>query len=69
MQAIGKGVNEAGLKASEQIQDNINKSSLESGSLGAVLIYSPKVHTSMKGVNNAGPKALTVVQSPGKSLQ
>ena len=66
MQSPGKGVNYAVSKASKQKRVDVNKSSLERGSLGAVLIASMEVHAPEKGINNAGPKALAVVQAPGK---
>ena len=64
-----EGVNEMGSKASKQMRGDVNKSSLERGSLDGVLIASTKVHNPEKGVNNAGPKASLVVKSPGKGYQ
>ena len=51
------------------MRGNVNKSSLERGSLEAALMVSMEVHTPEKGINNAGPKALAVVQAPGKGLR
>ena len=45
---------------------NVNKSSLERGSLDAAMISSTGVHAPKKGVNDVGQKASTVVQAPGK---
>ena len=66
MQAPGKGINDAGSKALKHMQVDVNKSSLERGSLDAVLIASTEMQTPEMGVNNAGPKALAVVQDSGK---
>ena len=48
------------------MRGDVNKSSLERGYLDAVLIESTEVHAPEKGVNSVGPKALSVVQAPGK---
>ena len=69
VKAPGKGVNDAGSKASKQIRCDVNKSSLERVSLDGVLISSTEVHNHEKGINNAGPKASEVVQAPGKGSQ
>ena len=69
MQAPGKGVNDAGSKASKQMRVGVNKSCLERGSLEAVMIASTYVHAPEKCVNDVGPKASVVVQAPGKSSQ
>ena len=68
VQAPVKVVNDAGLKASKQMWDYVNKYYLERGSLDAVLIASMEVHAPEKGVNNTGPKELTVVQSTGNGF-
>ena len=69
MQDPGKGVNDAGLKASKQMQGNVDNSSLERIYLDTVLIESTEVHAPEKGINNAGPKALMVAQAPLKGSQ
>ena len=69
VQAPVKGVNDAGSKALKQMRGDVNKSSLERGSLDAVLIASTEVHVPEKGVNDAVPKASAVVQAPGKGSQ
>ena len=51
------------------MRGDVNKSSLERGYLGAVLIESTEVHSTEKGINSVGPKALLVVQAPGKGSQ
>ena len=51
------------------MRGDVNKSSLERVSLDIVVIASTEVHAPEKGVNDAGPKALTVVQSPVKGPQ
>ena len=68
-QAPGKGVNESELKASSQMKGDVNKYYLERRSLDAVLLVSTEVHAPEKGVNDAGPNALEVVQAPGKGSQ
>ena len=69
VQDTRKGVSYVGSKASKQIWRDLNKSSLERGSLDAALSYSSEVHTPKKGVKNAEPKALAVVQDTGKELR
>ena len=69
VQAPGKGVNEAGLKASKHMRGDVNNYSLKRGSLDTVLIASTKVHEPEKGVNNSRTKASAVVQSPRKGSQ
>ena len=69
VQPPGKGVNDAGSKASKQMRGDVNKSSLERGSLVEVLIESTEVHAPEKGVNDAVPKASAVLQAPGKGYQ
>ena len=54
MQAPGKDVNDAGSKASKKMRGNVNKSSLERGSLHTVFITSMEVHVTEKGFNDAG---------------
>ena len=61
MQAPGKGVNDVGLKASKQIQCDVNKFSLEHVSLDVVMRASMKVHGPKKGVSDAVPKALAAM--------
>ena len=69
VQAPGKGINDAGSKASKQIQGDVYKSYFERGSLDAVLIESTEVHAPEKGVNDVGPKASAVVEAPGTGSQ
>ena len=69
VRAPGKIFNDAGSKASKQIQGDFNKSSLERGYLDAVLLSSTEVHAPAKGVDDAGPNALAMVQAPGKGSQ
>ena len=69
MQAPGKGVNDAGPKASKNMRGDVNNYSLEHGSMDTVLIASTKVHDPEKGANNARTKASAVVQSPRKGSQ
>ena len=69
MQAPGKDVNDAGSKASKKMRGNVNKSSLERGSLEAALMVSMEVHTPEKGVKDAGTKLSVVVQDLGKGSQ
>ena len=57
VQAPVKGVNDAGSKASKQMQGNVNKFSLERGYLETFMISSTEVHSPKKGVSDAGPKA------------
>ena len=56
VQAPGKGVNDAGSKSSKHMQGDVNKSSLECGSLGTVVIESTEYDTPENGDNNAGEK-------------
>ena len=51
------------------MRGGVNKYSLERGSLKSVLIVSTEVQPPKKGVNDAGPKALLLVQAPGKGSQ
>ena len=51
------------------MQGDVNKSSLDRGSLYAVMIESTEVHAPEKGVKDAGPKSSVVVQAPGKGSQ
>ena len=53
VQAPGKGVNDAESKASENMQGSVNKSSLEGGSLDAIMRESTEVYTPKKGVRYA----------------
>ena len=69
IQAPGKGVNDAVLKALKQMKGDINNSSLERGSLDVVMRASMEVHSPKKGVSDAQPKESAVVQAPGKGSQ
>ena len=69
VQAPGKGVNAARSNAPKQMRGNVNKFSLERGYLETFMISSTEVHSPKKGVSDAGPKALAVLQAPGKGSQ
>ena len=69
VQTPGKGINDVGLKASNNMRGGVNQSSLERGYLDAVFIASTEFHAPEKGVNDAGPNASAVVQAPGKGSQ
>ena len=51
------------------MRGDVNKSSLERGSLDAVMRASTKVHAPENRVNDEGPKASAVVQDTGKVFQ